>query len=191
MVAVAGLILVTAYFVAGEFAFVAVRRGRLEELAASGDRKAATAVEVHRRLSFMLSGAQLGITATSLVIGFIAEPTVGRALQPVVGAVGVPERAQASVALTVGFVLATAAQMVIGELAPKNIAIARADAGEAGLEGDDDQLGPVVRSSTSIMAPTVRTHPRRRILPPESPPTPAAVGEDSTPVGDSGVMTTG
>ena len=127
LVAVAGLILATAYFVAAEFAFVAARRGRLDELAAAGDRKAATAVVVHRRLSFMLSGAQLGITVTSLVIGFVAEPTLGRALRPVVGAIGVPETATAGVALAFGLVIATAAQMVVGELAPKNIAIVRAE----------------------------------------------------------------
>jgi CBS domain containing-hemolysin-like protein len=80
---------------------------------------------VHKRLSFMLSGAQLGITVTSLVVGFIAEPTLGRALEPIAAALGVPEGVRFGVAVTVGFVLATAAQMVIGELAPKNLAIAR------------------------------------------------------------------
>jgi CBS domain containing-hemolysin-like protein len=127
LVAVAGLVLATSFFVAAEFAYVAARRGRLEELATAGDGKAATAVEVHKRLSFMLSGAQLGITVTSLVIGFVAEPTLGRALDPLVEAIGVPESAQRGVTLTVGFLIATVAQMVIGELAPKSIAIARAE----------------------------------------------------------------
>ena len=125
LVAVAALILANGYFVAAEFAFVAARRGRLEDAASTGDAKAARAVQVHKRLSFMLSGAQLGITVTSLAVGFIAEPTLGRALEPIAGALGVPESVRFGVALTVGFVLATAAQMVIGELAPKNLAIAR------------------------------------------------------------------
>jgi CBS domain containing-hemolysin-like protein len=125
LVAVAALILANGYFVAAEFAFVAARRGRLEDAASTGDAKAARAVQVHKRLSFMLSGAQLGITVTSLVVGFVAEPTLGRALEPIAGALGVPESVRFGVALTVGFVLATAAQMVIGELAPKNLAIAR------------------------------------------------------------------
>ena len=125
LLGVVALILVNGYFVAGEFAFVAARRGRLEDAAAAGDQGAARAVEVHRRLSFMLSGAQLGITVTSLVVGYIAEPTLGRALEPVMGALGVPESARFGVALTVGFVLATIGQMVVGELAPKNLAIAR------------------------------------------------------------------
>lgn len=124
LVAVAVLVLANGYFVAAEFSFVAARRGKLAA-GAPDDRRAARAVEVHRRLSFMLSGAQLGITITSLMVGFIAEPTLGRVLEPVVGAMGVPEEASFGVALSVGFVLATVGQMVFGELAPKNLAIAR------------------------------------------------------------------
>ena len=125
LLAVAALILATGFFVAAEFAFVAARRGRLEDAASTGDVKAARAVEVHKRLSFMLSGAQVGITVTTLVVGFIAEPTLGRALEPVAGAIGVPEGARFGVALTIGFIIATAAQMIVGELAPKNLAIAK------------------------------------------------------------------
>jgi hypothetical protein len=107
LLAVVALIAANGYFVAAEFAFVAARRGRLDDAAATGDRRAQRAVEVHKQLSFMLSGAQLGITVTSLVVGFIAEPTLGRTLEPVMGAIGVPEGARFGVALTVGFVLAT------------------------------------------------------------------------------------
>jgi CBS domain containing-hemolysin-like protein len=127
LVGLIALIAANGYFVAAEFSFVAARRGRLEERAKNGDRRAARAVEVHQRLSFMLSGAQLGITVTSLIVGFIAEPTLGRALEPVLDAVGVPEAAQRGLAVSVGFVLATGGQMVLGELAPKNLAIARAE----------------------------------------------------------------
>ena len=125
LAAVAALIAGNAYFVAAEFSFVAARRARLVEAGEQGDARASRAVEVLGRLSFMLSGAQLGITVTSLVVGFIAEPTIGAALEPVVGLVGVSEGARSGIALSVGFVLATAAQMVFGELAPKNLAIAK------------------------------------------------------------------
>lgn len=125
LAAVVALIAGNAYFVAGEFAYVAARRGRLVDAQEQGDKRAPRALQVLGRLSFMLSGAQLGITVTSLVVGFIAEPTIGAALEPVVGWFGVSESAQGGVALTVGFVLATGAQMVFGELAPKNLAIAR------------------------------------------------------------------
>ncbi|QYG94956.1 HlyC/CorC family transporter [Iamia sp. SCSIO 61187] len=149
LLAVVALILANGYFVAAEFAFVASRRAKLEERAEDGDRRARHAVRVHKRLSFMLSGAQLGITVTSLVVGFIAEPTLGQALEPVMGAVGVPERAQAGVALSVGFVLATAAQMVVGELAPKNLAIAKPEPIARALAGSTlvflRLAGPLIR----------------------------------------------
>ena len=127
LLAVVALILANGYFVAAEFAFVAARRGRLEEFAANGDRRASRALAVLRRLSFVLSGAQLGITVTSLVVGFIAEPTFGRLLRPLLETAGVPSTAATGLALTIGFVLATAGQMVFGELAPKNLAIAEPD----------------------------------------------------------------
>lgn len=125
LVAVLALILANGYFVAQEFAFVAVKRGRLEALADEGDRKARTAVTVLERLSFMLSGAQLGITVTSLLVGFIAEPSLGAAITPLLTAAGLPEDNAGGIALTIGFVLATAGQMILGELAPKNLAIAK------------------------------------------------------------------
>ncbi len=118
------LIAANGYFVAAEFSFVASRRSRFVEAAEEGDRRAKRAVAVHGRLSFMLSGAQLGITVTSLVLGFVAEPVIADLLEPALGAAGVPESARFGIALTVAFVLATFAQMVFGELAPKNLAIA-------------------------------------------------------------------
>ena len=124
LLAILGLILANGYFVAAEFAFVAVRKSRLEELAEGGEPRARRALQVLRRLSFMLSGAQLGITVTSLVVGFIAEPVLARALLPLFEFTGLRGAAATGVALTVGFILATAAQMIFGELAPKNLAIA-------------------------------------------------------------------
>lgn len=127
LLAVTGLIAANGYFVAAEFSFVAARRGRLEEAAEDGDRRAVVSLAVRERLSFMLSGAQLGITVTSLLVGYIAEPTIGAALRPLVALTGVGEQAAFGVSLTIGFVLATTAQMVVGELAPKNLAIAKAE----------------------------------------------------------------
>jgi CBS domain containing-hemolysin-like protein len=76
-------------------------------------------------LSFQLSGAQLGITISSLVVGFIVEPTVGRALEPLVRAVGVGEGASSGISIAAALILATAVQMVVGELVPKNLALAK------------------------------------------------------------------
>lgn len=127
LLAVAALIAANGYFVAAEFSFVASRRARLEELAEAGDPRAVRSLAVSDRLSFVLSGAQLGITATSLLVGYVAEPSIGRLIQPLLTLGGVPEQAVYGLSLTVGFVIATGAQMVFGELAPKNLAIARAE----------------------------------------------------------------
>jgi CBS domain containing-hemolysin-like protein len=119
------LILAHGFFVAGEFGIIAVDRSRIEQMSNDGDRKAQSTLLALKELSFHLSGAQLGITITSLVVGFIAEPTVGRLLEPLLEATGLPEQTSyvASVVLALG--LATAVEMVVGELVPKNIAIAK------------------------------------------------------------------
>jgi CBS domain containing-hemolysin-like protein len=123
--AIVVLIAANGYFVAGEFAFVASRRSTFVLQADGGDRRATRALAVHRRLSFMLSGAQLGITVTSLLLGFLAEPALAGAIDPLLEALGVPESATRGISLFIAFVLATGAQMVFGELAPKNLAIAK------------------------------------------------------------------
>lgn len=143
------LIAANGWFVLGEFAFVAARRPQLEAMAATGDRRAASALGVLERLSFALSGAQLGITVTSLVVGYIAEPVFSRALGPAVVLLGLPETRTAPVAIGVGLVLSTAAQMVFGELAPKNLGIARPEVFSRAL-GRSTLLylrvaGPVIR----------------------------------------------
>ncbi|WP_329331889.1 hemolysin family protein [Streptomyces sp. NBC_00663] len=114
----------TGYFVAQEFAYVSADRLALAREAEAGDRKAARALTVLERLSFMLSGAQLGITVTGLVVGFIAEPSVSALLKPALTGAGVPEGAVGGISVVLAFVLATVVQMVLGELAPKNLAIA-------------------------------------------------------------------
>ena len=76
-------------------------------------------------LSFQLSGAQLGITVSSLIVGFIVEPTVGRAVEPLIQALGAPESSSLGISLAIALAFATAAQMVIGELVPKNLALAK------------------------------------------------------------------
>ncbi|MER8004661.1 hemolysin family protein [Streptomyces sp. NPDC094149] len=114
----------TGYFVAQEFAYVSADRLALAREARAGDRRAARALKVLERLSFMLSGAQLGITVTGLVVGFIAEPSVSALLGPALSGVGVPGAAVTGLSVVLSFVGATVVQMVLGELAPKNLAIA-------------------------------------------------------------------
>ncbi|MEV4616749.1 hemolysin family protein [Kitasatospora sp. NPDC049258] len=119
------LILANGLFVAAEFAFVTVERGEVERAAAAGDRRASGLLKALRKLSFQLSGAQLGITVTSLVVGMLAEPALSELLTPVLTAVGIPASAARGIAVISGLLLATVVQMVIGELVPKNWAIAR------------------------------------------------------------------
>lgn len=109
-------------FVANEFALVAVDRGRVRRHAEEGKAAAKLTETLLRRLSYHLSGAQLGITVTSLVLGFIAEPTIARLLEPATAAV-VGEESGRGVSIVVALALATTVQMVIGELVPKSLAI--------------------------------------------------------------------
>ncbi|MBW0254993.1 hemolysin family protein [Cellulomonas sp. PS-H5] len=115
----------TGYFVAQEFAYMAVDRSRLNARAADGDAGARRALSVTRRTSFMLSGAQLGITVTGLLVGYVAEPLIGDALGEALGGVGVPTAVGVAVGTVFALLLSTLVQMLFGELFPKNLAIAR------------------------------------------------------------------
>jgi CBS domain containing-hemolysin-like protein len=103
---------------------VAVDRDRVDLDARAGSRRARATSSALRRLSFNLSGAQLGITVTSLIVGFIAEPTIAHALEPLIETIVGQKRASGT-SIVVALVLATVVTMVIGELVPKSIAIAR------------------------------------------------------------------
>lgn len=117
------LIAANAMFVAAEFSLVTVDRPTVARLAET-DRKARSLREALRTMSTQLSGAQLGITVTSLVVGFIAEPSLATLLRVPIDAAGLPESTASVVAFTLAFLIATASQMVFGELVPKNWAIA-------------------------------------------------------------------
>ncbi|HEV2756362.1 MAG TPA: hemolysin family protein [Actinomycetota bacterium] len=105
---------------------VASDRTRVEQLADEGHRGAVGTLSGLRTLSFQLSGAQLGITITSLVVGFIAEPTIGRLIEPLIEDLSfVPERSSLGVSIALALFLATAFEMVVAELIPKNLAVAK------------------------------------------------------------------
>ena len=118
---VVAITVLTGYFVAQEFGYMAVDRSRLKARAATGDVGAERALGITRRTSFMLSGAQLGITVTGLLVGYVAEPMIGDGVAGLLGGTGFAVAVGAVVALA----LATVVQMVFGELFPKNLAIAR------------------------------------------------------------------
>ncbi|MGY1897471.1 hemolysin family protein [Nocardia gipuzkoensis] len=116
----------TALFVAAEFSLTALERSTVEAHARTGDVRARMVRKAHRTLSFQLSGAQLGITITTLITGYIAEPVLARLLNPVFTGLGLSDAAAGGVALTLALILATSLSMIYGELVPKNIAIAKA-----------------------------------------------------------------
>ena len=114
----------TGYFVAQEFAYMAVDRSRLKARAEAGDGAAARALTVTRRTSFMLSGAQLGITVTGLLVGYVAEPLIGRGLETLTSGV-IPTAVAVAFGGVAAITVSTLIQMLFGELFPKNLAIAR------------------------------------------------------------------
>jgi putative hemolysin len=130
LVAVVVLVLANGFFVATEFAIVAVRRSRLEQLAREGDRRAVPALEVVAHLDAYIAACQLGITMASLALGWIGEPALAGILEPPLERlVGhwAPAAAH-GIAVGVAFAVITGLHIVAGELAPKGIALQRPEA---------------------------------------------------------------
>jgi len=138
---------------------VAVDRSRVQLDVEAGRRGAAPTAGALRRLSFYLSGAQLGITLTSLVVGFIAEPTMAAAMEPVVGEVVGEDRAL-GVSIVLALAIATVLQMVVGELVPKTYAVARPQATAYALARPmivaSAVMGPLIRFLNGAANATVR-----------------------------------
>ena len=118
------LLLLNGAFVAAEFALLASRRSRLEQLAAEGDRRADHALAGVRELSLMLAGAQLGITMASLGLGAVAEPALAHGLESLLARAGLPEGLVQGVGIAMGLSIVVFLHMVVGEMAPKSLAMA-------------------------------------------------------------------
>ncbi len=119
------LIAGNAVFVAAETALVTVDRATVDDAAQAGSRRMSMVSDALRTLSTQLSGAQLGITVTSLAVGLVAEPSVAELVLPLVKRTGLGEHAANSVSVVLALLIATIVQMVLGELVPKNLALAR------------------------------------------------------------------
>lgn len=119
------LVALNAFFVAAEFALVGARRTRLEEMAQRGDRKAALALRANRSLTRYISATQLGITLTSLGLGWVGEPALAGLIQNAFA--WLPPTAQLvathGVAVVIAFAIITSLHIVLGELVPKAIAL--------------------------------------------------------------------
>ncbi|MGW1027202.1 hemolysin family protein [Streptomyces sp. NPDC002577] len=110
-------------FVAAEFSLTTVERSELERAVERGERGAAGALKAVRNLTFQLSGAQLGITVTNLVVGMLAKPSIAKLITGPLQALGISRSVASSAALVLGTALSTIFLMVVGELVPKNWAI--------------------------------------------------------------------
>ena len=124
---VAFLIALTAFFVASEFAIVKVRSTRIDQLIAEGNRSATAAKRVISNLDEYLSACQLGITITALGLGWLGEPTVEHLLHPVFEQMNLNESAVSLLSFVIAFVTITFLHVVVGELAPKTLAIQKAE----------------------------------------------------------------
>lgn len=124
---VAVLIGFSAFFVASEFAIVKVRMSRINQLIAEGNKKAITAKKVVQNMDEYLSACQLGITITSLGLGWLGEPTVERLLHPVFEEMNITPSLAGVLSFIIAFSVITFLHVVIGELAPKTLAIQKAE----------------------------------------------------------------
>jgi len=155
--AVVVLIGLNGLFVAAEFAVVSARGPALDELADTGDRRAVAVRGLLGRLPFFLSMVQFGITVTSLLVGFLADRALGATvIRPVLAAVGAPEEASLALSVTIALIISTLFQMLLGELFPKNIAIARPLAVARRLAGFS-------RAATLLLGPIVRVFDRAAV----------------------------
>jgi CBS domain containing-hemolysin-like protein len=125
VLAIAVLIFGTAVFVAAEFSLTALDRSTVEANARTGGRRDRFIRTAHHRLSFQLSGAQLGISITTLAAGYLTEPMVADLPHPALHAIGVPDRLADGIIAFLVLVIVTSISMVFGELVPKYLAVAR------------------------------------------------------------------
>lgn len=142
------MLLGNAFFVGAEFAMVSARRDQIEPRAAAGSGAARTALKGIEDVSTSLAATQLGITACSLVIGAVGEPAIAHLLETPMVALGLPGELTHPIALVIALLIITFLHMVLGEMVPKNMAIARPAA--AAL-----MLGPVLHVFVIALRPFI------------------------------------
>src|SRR6185436_17379617 len=119
------LVAANGFFVAAEFAFVGVRRARIETLAAAGKTTARRLLKQLNNLNAYLSASQLGITLASLGLGWVGEPVIARMLEPIFS--GLSDRVRHGLAFAIAFSIITSLHIVLGEQAPKLFGLALAE----------------------------------------------------------------
>ncbi len=148
------LLLLNAFFVGAEFAVMSARRSQIEPRAAEGSRAARTALGAMENVSLMLACCQLGITICSLGLGAVAEPALAHLLEVPFEALGVPEGLVHPIAFTIALSVVVYLHVVIGEMVPKNIAIAAPERSALLLATPlvwvAKALGPVIRLLNAV-----------------------------------------
>ncbi|MFF8285710.1 hemolysin family protein [Streptomyces albus] len=141
-------LVVNAFFVGAEFAMISVRRAQIEPLADDGDKRARKVLWGLEHVAQMLAAAQLGITLCTLVLGVVAEPAIAHLLEPVFHAVGAPDGVAHGISFVIALALATYLHMLLGEMVPKNIAL-------AGPERAALALGPPLVALSRALRPVI------------------------------------
>lgn len=141
-------LLTNAFFVGAEFALISVRRSQIEPRAQAGEKRARMTLWALEHLSAMMATAQLGITVSSLVLGAVAEPAIAHLMEPAFEAVHVPHGLVHPIAFVIALTLATYLHMLIGEMVPKNLALAAPVSGAL-------LLGPPLVALTRALRPVV------------------------------------
>jgi CBS domain containing-hemolysin-like protein len=142
------LLLANAFFVGAEFALISARRSQIEPRAQEGSRMARTTLRAMENVSLVMAGAQLGITMCSLGLGAVGEPAVAHLLEPGLHALHVPDGLLHPISFAVALAIVVYLHVVLGEMVPKNIAIAGPD--RAALV-----LGPPMMGVVTLLRPVI------------------------------------
>ena len=142
------LLAANAFFVGAEFALISARRTQIEPRALAGSRRARTTLRAMEQVSLMMAGAQLGITLCSLGLGAVGEPAVAHLIEGPLESAGVPESLLHPIALVIALSIVVYLHMVLGEMVPKNIAI-------AGPERSALLLGPPMYAVVRVLKPLI------------------------------------
>ncbi|MCW4354490.1 hemolysin family protein [Hoyosella sp. YIM 151337] len=142
------LLLGNGFFVGAEFALISARRDRLEALEEQGHKRARSVIHAGEQLSRMLAGAQLGITICSILLGRVAEPAIAHLIEVPLEAIGIPSALLHPIAFTIALAIVVVLHILVGEMVPKNIAI-------AGPERTAMLLVPAHVFVTRLMSPLI------------------------------------
>jgi CBS domain containing-hemolysin-like protein len=143
------LLLANAFFVGAEFALVSARRSQIEPRAQEGSRMARTTLRAMENVSLVMAGAQLGITICSLGLGAVGEPAVAHLIEPILHELGISDRLLHPIAFAIALAIVVYLHVVLGEMVPKNIAI-------AGPEQAALLLGPPMMGIVTVLSPVIR-----------------------------------